>query len=619
MAVLALCLLAVAVPAASASARYEIAVDLTNQMVTVYDAGNTADSGIVRQMICSTGKGAKATPSGTFYLPAKTYAAERQEWYYFPVYKCYAKWATRIRGGILFHSVLYNAAKRGPTSSSVNALGSKASHGCVRLKVADAKWIAQNCPAGTKCRIFSSGKRNNTLRTKLKKKTFSRDEQTYASYIAPPESKLPLKLNSTGTLVTKLQARLRALGFLNAQPDGKFGKVTLKAVQSFQSAAKLKKTNKVDQKLWDRIFSDAAPTGTAVTLSPGSEGPAVAALQRALVTLKLLNGGADGSYGSKTAEAVRRYQQVFGGAANGVANTATQKAVFAKADSVQRQFGDGEYELATVTVEVSMARVTARSGLKLRKTASASGKVLATLKRGATAQVLSRGNTWSKSLYGGKKGYLKNSYLEFYTEEQTVTDYFAPAVEPTPTPGPTPTPEIWLPACIPPQNGEEPCEPSEPPQGEPSEQPEVELPQGESEAALYALVVRDGAALYDAPDDAANAAGTAEACTAYVCAGVQGDWVRVLCEGAERYLRLADVTLTDDPFAPTAADGAEAVEAAPDDGPGLTVETEDASRPPEADGQAPEAEGETGLTVETEATPEPATEIIPVDVGDDAG
>ena len=72
------------------------------------------------------------------------------EWYYFKDFDCYAKYAYRIIGGILFHSVLYNSKSESSLSrSSVNALGSRASHGCVRLTVENAKWICNNCPAGT--------------------------------------------------------------------------------------------------------------------------------------------------------------------------------------------------------------------------------------------------------------------------------------------------------------------------------------------------------------------------------------------------------------------------------------------------------------------------------------
>ena len=65
-AVLLLVMAAAALPVpgdtALAAARYYITVDLTNQIVTVYDNGNTTESGIARQMICSSGKAATPTP-----------------------------------------------------------------------------------------------------------------------------------------------------------------------------------------------------------------------------------------------------------------------------------------------------------------------------------------------------------------------------------------------------------------------------------------------------------------------------------------------------------------------------------------------------------------------------
>lgn len=435
-ALMALCLAMMAVPAlqapAEAASKYYITVDRTNQIVTVYDSGNVTNSGIVRQMICSTGKSSTPTPAGTFYLPAKSRSSERSEWYYFSEYKCYAKWATRIRGGILFHSVLYSAAKKGPTSASVNALGSPASHGCIRLRVADAKWIAQNCPAGTKCKIYSSGKTNSTLRKKLKSKTFSRASQTYDSFLgksssgsstAVKQSTLPLSKGSTGALVTQLQTRLRTLGFLNDTVDGIFGANTLAAVQSFQAAAGLKATTKVDQALWTAIFADGAPTGTAVALSEGSSGPAVATLQRALIALKLLDGKADGAYGPATAAAVRRYQQGTGAAATGAASAALQKAILARAGEVKSRFGDGDYMLVGVTTEVQMARVKVSSSLNLRETASTSGKILATLKNGTELIVVSRSGGWVRVVYGAYTGYVSEAYVTFFTVESTTLDY----------------------------------------------------------------------------------------------------------------------------------------------------------------------------------------------------
>ena len=37
-----------------------------------------------------------------------------------------------------------------------NQLGTVCSHGCVRLTVADAKWIYDNCPLGTTVSIYNA-------------------------------------------------------------------------------------------------------------------------------------------------------------------------------------------------------------------------------------------------------------------------------------------------------------------------------------------------------------------------------------------------------------------------------------------------------------------------------
>lgn len=446
-ALMVVCFLAMYVPGiapvAEAAAPYYITIDLTNQIVTVYDNGNTSNAGIVRQMICSSGKSGTATPTGTYTLPKKTYSSERTEWYYFKKYNCYAKYATRIVGGILFHSVLYSASKVGPTSSSVKALGSPASHGCIRLRVDDAKWIAQNCLSGTRCKIYYSGKKNSSLRSKLLKKSFSRSYQTYDSFLkGKVESPIPLSKGSKGSLVKQLQSRLVALGFLNDKADGNFGTKTYNAVCYFQTASGLKKTGKVTQEIWDAIFAESAPTGMYTTLAKGSSGPAVKVLQQNLKTLKLYDGDVDGVFGAGTQTAVKQFQSGFGYSADGKATAAIQKAMVAKISDIQATFGDQDYALTVETSEISKAKVKAKSGVKMRKKASTKSKAIRTLKKNTKVTVLSKGKKWSKVKYSKYTGYVMNTYLSFYTETKTSLGYEAVLPEVTPAPEVTETPVL---------------------------------------------------------------------------------------------------------------------------------------------------------------------------------
>ncbi len=130
---------------------YMLKVSTKDQRVYAYGLDdNNEYTVLVRTMKCSTGKDATPTPTGTF----QSTTGPGARWHYFKKYQCWAQYAYYIEGDIMFHSVLYNE-KDGPvTQSSVNNLGRKASHGCVRLSVEDAKWIYQNCPAQTKIIVY---------------------------------------------------------------------------------------------------------------------------------------------------------------------------------------------------------------------------------------------------------------------------------------------------------------------------------------------------------------------------------------------------------------------------------------------------------------------------------
>ncbi|MGN1050664.1 MAG: L,D-transpeptidase family protein, partial [Acutalibacteraceae bacterium] len=65
------------------------------------------------------------------------------------------QYVTGITGDILFHSVPYESASPNTLETEeYNNLGKSVSMGCVRLAVADAKWIYKNCKRGTTVEIY---------------------------------------------------------------------------------------------------------------------------------------------------------------------------------------------------------------------------------------------------------------------------------------------------------------------------------------------------------------------------------------------------------------------------------------------------------------------------------
>lgn len=87
-----------------------------------------------------------STPRGTFYVEP-----ERGESFYTPQYNEGAKyWVSwKNHGEFLFHSVPTD--KDGKVNEEeAKKLGQKASHGCFRLTMPDAKWIYDNIPVNTK-------------------------------------------------------------------------------------------------------------------------------------------------------------------------------------------------------------------------------------------------------------------------------------------------------------------------------------------------------------------------------------------------------------------------------------------------------------------------------------
>lgn len=133
-----------------AAGSYILKVNKGTNVVTVYQNGIP-----VKAFVCSTGTD---TPIGTFHT------SQKLNWHVLQG-NVYGQYCTRITGSILFHSVYYYQQhnKASQSYSAYNRLGSTASAGCVRLTVADAKWVYENTPIGTTVMIFYGNSSNDPL------------------------------------------------------------------------------------------------------------------------------------------------------------------------------------------------------------------------------------------------------------------------------------------------------------------------------------------------------------------------------------------------------------------------------------------------------------------------
>lgn len=142
---------------AEAAGEYTIYVNRKSNIVNVVNRKGK----LVQAMYCSTGVG-YATIKGTFHTQNKL------RWHILS-HGVYGQYCTRISGPYLFHSVWYYSQRKNSLSiKQYNRLGTQASMGCVRLAVADAKWIYDNCPVGTKVVIGESRRLTKPSRTKIK-------------------------------------------------------------------------------------------------------------------------------------------------------------------------------------------------------------------------------------------------------------------------------------------------------------------------------------------------------------------------------------------------------------------------------------------------------------------
>lgn len=127
---------------------YTICVNRAWNCVTVYTTDEQGELVPVKAMICSCGRKGHGTPVGTYQT------SDYYEWRWM-FDNSVARYAVRFNGYVLFHSVPYTRMSPDALEwDQYNLLGEVASMGCVRLSVADSKWIYENCKPGTKVVIY---------------------------------------------------------------------------------------------------------------------------------------------------------------------------------------------------------------------------------------------------------------------------------------------------------------------------------------------------------------------------------------------------------------------------------------------------------------------------------
>ena len=126
----------------SSATSWLILVDTRGNRVAVY-TGSRGGWNATKEWRCTTGAPSTPTVKGEFTVTGKGYSFGTS------TYTCY--YYTQFYGDYLFHSVLYDA---GTFNLQDGTIGANASHGCVRLELANAKWIYDNVPYGTKVVVY---------------------------------------------------------------------------------------------------------------------------------------------------------------------------------------------------------------------------------------------------------------------------------------------------------------------------------------------------------------------------------------------------------------------------------------------------------------------------------
>ena len=170
--------------------------------------------------------------------------------------------------------------------------------------------------------------------------TAAPDAQSWATSTEDYNAGYPvLRMGSTGSDVSDLQARLMELGYYSGSIDGKYAADTVAAVTEFQNRHGLTADGIAGRQTQDTLYSGAAlPKYVTVEsaqtqesyllLKRGTVGLEVRKLQGRLAELGYYAGGVDGIYSDATEDAVKAFQRSNGLSGDGQAGAQTQAKLY---------------------------------------------------------------------------------------------------------------------------------------------------------------------------------------------------------------------------------------------------------------------------------------------------
>ena len=263
-------------PACADAATYKIEVNTKKCVVTIFKK-KSGKWKPYRAMLCSPGAVGSSSPIGTYKVGAKYRWLQMMG-------GVYAQYCSYIANNCLFHSVwYYERSPKTQSTAQYNNLGTRCSHGCVRLATVDAKWIYNNCKTGTKIHISSKAPTplGKPKLYKVKGRPSSSwdptDPNTDNKYIKLKKIKIMqgasggVQLGKTKTLTTKVYSKAKgfATGSITTKKHVKFssnkksvakvssaGKITAKKIGKATITAKIKRNGKtVKDKFVVKVYS----------------------------------------------------------------------------------------------------------------------------------------------------------------------------------------------------------------------------------------------------------------------------------------------------------------------------------------------------------------------------